>query len=193
MLGMRLYLAAGDDELTELERRRPYAAEIHLPPYRPWQEGNSFHDCMTAGVVVMAAPHNGRIGLLLTSSLSYPVPSIPGSAGVPDDSLPHGVDTIIERQSRLAWNDIRADCRHLALPAGFELDEVERGSTECLRAAEASLSRWKLLRKMGPRAFYDDGYDGQVLDATWMFALGFFNLMCPDDGRAQDLHGIFYE
>ena len=95
---------------------------------------------------------------------------------------------------RMAWDDIRADCSHLGLPAGFELDEVERGSTECLRAAEASLSRWKLLRKMGARSYYPEGHlDRHVLDATWKFALGFFNLMCPDDGRAQDLHGIFYE
>ena len=200
MLGHRLYLAAGRGELPELDRQRPYAAEIHLPPYRPWHlrsanapinisSGTGLRDFIATGVVVMAAPHAGRTGLLLTSSFSYPVPA-DLTKRLPDLDV-----TAEAAMVEVAWDQIRADCIHLGLPAGFELSEVERGSTECLRAAEESLSRWKLLRKMGARSFQanDLGLEGQVLAATWIFALGFFNLMCPDDGRAQDLHDNFYE
>ena len=208
MLGHRLYLAAGRGELPELDRQRPYAAEIHLPPYRPWHLrsaapidlsrgiglrcGVQSRDFITTGVVVMAAPHNGRVGLLLTRSFAYAVPADLIKRVNEVTAIEVTDEWDVYSLQRMAWDDIRADCSHLGLPAGFELDEVERGSTECLRAAEASLSRWKLLRKLGARRFCNM-HQRRVLDATWTFALGFFNLMCPDDGRAQELHDTFYE
>ena len=188
---------AGDDP-PNLVRQRPYAAEIRIPPYRPCRlrspardgllgefdkySGNGVRDFAWSGAVLMAAPHNGRVGLLLTGSQSYPLPG----QGLPNEGA-H------VQKAHEAWEVIRAECADIGLPAGLELEEVERGSTECLRAAELSISRWKGLRKRGARIFYTDNIQGRVHDATWTFAIGFFNLFCPDDGREQDLHGIFYE
>ena len=140
------------------------------------------------GAVLVAAPHSGRPGLLLTTSRSFLArPSF--LADRPYD--PHG------EFARGAWNAIRAECASLGLPAGMDLSEVERGATECLRAAEASIGRWKLLRRMGPHSSYNLDPDPRQqsyapqLDATWAWAVGFFNLVI-DDGRAQELPDIFY-
>lgn len=203
--GSRSY-RAGDDP-PRLIRQRPYAAEVHLPPYKPWRLRGKTDDlraCASTGAVLLLAPHSGRPGLLLTCSRSFLLPGQPTFDLPVEEVRRINLSAQVKEEWHVAyahgeWDRIRAECAEFGLPAGFELEEVERGSTECLRAAEKSISRWKLLRRHGAhsssgyagRPYSSDG-DGRALDATWAWALGFFNLVI-DDGREQDLPDMFYE